>query len=63
MKIICQIIGEPNNSDDQWGEPDPMIDFTIEEILEMPIMTERVTDGTGSEDMSWLDDEEFADLF
>lgn len=54
---------EPNNSDDQWGEPDPIIDFTIEEILEMPIMTERVTDGTGSEDMSWLDDEEFADLF
>lgn len=56
-------IGKSNNSDDQWGEPDPMIDFTIEEILEMPIRTERVTDGTGSEDMSWLEDEEFADLF
>lgn len=56
-------IGEPNKSVDQWGEPDPMINFTIEEILEMPTMTERVTDGTGSEDMSWLDDEEFADLF
>lgn len=56
-------IADPKVSDDQWGEPDPMIDFTIEEILDMPIMTERVTDGTGSEDMSWLDDEEFADLF
>ena len=30
-------IGEPNNSVDQWGEP---IDFTVEEILDMPIISD-----------------------
>ena len=44
-------IGEPNNSVDEWGEP---IDFTVEEILDMPVLSD--------EDL-FETDEEFADLF
>lgn len=32
-------IADPKVSDDQWCESDPIIDFTIEEILEMPIQS------------------------
>ena len=26
--------------DDHWGEPDPLIDFSVEEILDIPTMGE-----------------------
>lgn len=29
-----------NEHDDQWGEPDPLIDFSVEEILDMSTMSE-----------------------
>lgn len=29
-----------NNDTDEWGEPDPMIDFSVEEILDMPTLSE-----------------------
>lgn len=32
--------GESNNFTDQWGEPDPLIDFSVEEILDIPTMGE-----------------------
>ena len=32
--------GESNNFTDQWGEPDPLIDFSVEEILDMPTVCE-----------------------
>lgn len=44
-------IGEPNNSVDEWGEP---IDFTVEEMLDMPVL---------SDDDLFETDEEFANLF
>lgn len=55
-------------SSDQWGEPDPMIDFSIEEILDMPTVSEvTVCDldiETEEIDIdSLLGDEEFAELF
>lgn len=28
---------QDDNTDDEWGESDPMIDFTVEEMLDMPI--------------------------
>lgn len=30
---------DPNNSDDQWGESNPMDDYSIEEIFDMPIQS------------------------
>lgn len=38
--------GELNNFTDQWGEPDPMIDFSVEEILDMPTACEVQSDLT-----------------
>lgn len=32
--------------DDQWGEPDPLIDFSVEEILDMPTVSEVQPDPT-----------------
>lgn len=32
-------ISDPKVSDDQWGEVDPLIDFSIEEIVEMNVIT------------------------
>lgn len=29
-----------NGNADQWGEPDPLIDFSVEEILDMPTLSE-----------------------
>ena len=54
-------VNTQNGNADDWGESDPMIDFGVEEILDMPTVSEvqmnpiKVTD-------SFLDDE-FADLF
>lgn len=32
--------GVPKISDDHWGEPDPLIDFSVEEILDIPTVSE-----------------------
>lgn len=29
---------QDENTDDEWGEPDPLIDFTIEEMFDIPIL-------------------------
>lgn len=58
-------------SSDQWGEPDPMIDFSIEEILDMPTLTDLdiETDEVGFNDLDEIDinsllgDEAYAELY
>lgn len=58
-------------STDQWGEPDPMIDFSIEEILDMPTLTDLdiETDEVGFNDLDEIDinsllgDEAYAELY
>lgn len=37
--------GVPKISDDQWGEPDPLIDFSVEEILDMPTDSDLQSEG------------------
>lgn len=54
-------IGEPNNSVDEWGEP---IDFTVEEMLDMPTVSDlQSEDYNISDDDLFETDEEFANLF
>lgn len=61
---------QPVNTD-QWGEPDPMIDFSIEKILDMPTLTDLdiETDEVGFNDLEEIDinsllgDEAYAELY
>lgn len=34
------LTSSPNGEKDDWGEPDPLIDFSVEEILDIPTMGE-----------------------
>ena len=55
--------------DDHWGEPDPLIDFSVEEILDMPTVcdvqpdpTPKVTDSDlkSEDDNPKMDSEQFS---
>ena len=49
-------IGQSNNFTDQWGEPDPIEkDYSIEEILEMPTVSEVQTEGSKTDDTDLID--------
>lgn len=49
-------IGQSNNFTDQWGEPDPMEkDYSIEEILDMPTVSEVQTEGSKTDDTDLID--------
>lgn len=64
-------IGQSNNFTDHWGEADPMIDFSVEEILDMPTLTDLdiETDEVGFNDLEEIDinsllgDEAYAELY
>ena len=46
-------------SSDEWGEPDPMIDFSMEEILDMPTLGEVQSElplDEGNDCLPWEDD-------
>ncbi len=52
-------IREPKVSVDQWGEADPMIDFSVEEMLDMPTLSEVTNSEIKHEtDIVGLEDED-----